>query len=293
MAEAFPMVPEIGSAVTLACLLEVAAPKVGNVSRRADFEDLTFGDFVRGSVAVGDVFRRDHDSSTGRLILSAVDAMLRATNRNTHLGTILLLGPLARLHGPPQKWPEEIADVLSRLGADDARDIFEAIRMAAPGGMGRVETHDLAGPPPPNILAAMRFAEDRDTIARQYSRGFSDIWKTVLPALRTGRDAEVDLDRALVWAQLTVLAAIPDTLIARKCGIEVAQHASNQAARALTNLPQDQEAYWHAVGELDFWLRSDGHRRNPGTTADLLAAGIFLMLRSGELRATHPASINA
>jgi triphosphoribosyl-dephospho-CoA synthase len=43
------------------------------------------------------------------------------------------------------------------------------------------------------------------------------------------------------------------------------------------------EAYERALTELDFWLRSDGHRRNPGTTADLIAAGLFVGLREGWL----------
>jgi triphosphoribosyl-dephospho-CoA synthase len=37
--------------------------------------------------------------------------------------------------------------------------------------------------------------------------------------------------------------------------------------------------YLRALSEFDFWLRSDGHRRNPGTTADLIAAGLFVVLR--------------
>jgi triphosphoribosyl-dephospho-CoA synthetase len=32
------------------------------------------------------------------------------------------------------------------------------------------------------------------------------------------------------------------------------------------------------TGELDGFLRSEGHRRNPGTTADLIAATLFVKL---------------
>ncbi len=31
------------------------------------------------------------------------------------------------------------------------------------------------------------------------------------------------------------------------------------------------------------WLRADGHRRNPGTTADLVAAALFILLVEGRL----------
>ena len=36
-----------------------------------------------------------------------------------------------------------------------------------------------------------------------------------------------------------------------------------------------------AIAEFDHWLRADGHRRNPGTTADLVAACLFVALREG------------
>jgi len=77
------------------------------------------------------------------------------------------------------------------------------------------------------------------------------------------------------------MSRFPDSLIARKCGAQVAQQASDRAAAVLeAGSPRD-ESFWDAAGELDFWLRSDGHRRNPGTTADLLAAGLFVLLREG------------
>jgi len=78
-----------------------------------------------------------------------------------------------------------------------------------------------------------------------------------------------------------------DSLIARKCGVEVASTSRMLAARANDFLDADAstegqlESYWTAVGELDFWLRSDSHRRNPGTTADLIAASLFVAVYNG------------
>ena len=42
-------------------------------------------------------------------------------------------------------------------------------------------------------------------------------------------------------------------------------------------------AGWEALDELDGWLRAGGHRRNPGATADLLTACLFLLLRQGDI----------
>ena len=44
-----------------------------------------------------------------------------------------------------------------------------------------------------------------------------------------------------------------------------------------------ERAGWVAYLELDSWLRTEGRERNPGTTADLLTAGLFVLLREGTL----------
>jgi triphosphoribosyl-dephospho-CoA synthase len=72
------------------------------------------------------------------------------------------------------------------------------------------------------------------------------------------------------------LAEYPDSLIARKCGSEIAAEASCRAAKALTLRHTFDMAYRSELAEFDAWLRADGHRRNPGTTADLVAATLFV-----------------
>jgi triphosphoribosyl-dephospho-CoA synthase len=72
-------------------------------------------------------------------------------------------------------------------------------------------------------------------------------------------------------------------LIERKCGRTVAQVAADRAGAVLEAGPPGSDEYLAALGELDFWLRADGNRRNPGTTADLVAAGLFALLRDGRL----------
>jgi len=70
-------------------------------------------------------------------------------------------------------------------------------------------------------------------------------------------------------------------LIARKCGSEEAREASDRAAAVLECGGPRDELYRNELAEFDFWLRMCGHRRNPGTTADLIAAGLFALLRDG------------
>ena len=77
---------------------------------------------------------------------------------------------------------------------------------------------------------------------------------------------------------LTLLANVPDTLIARKRGLETATEVSRWAAETLALggalTPQGQDA----VADLDRRLRDERHTLNPGTTADLTTAALFLLL---------------
>ncbi len=88
---------------------------------------------------------------------------------------------------------------------------------------------------------------------------------------------------AIVDAHLRVMAAFPDSLIARKCGPAIAEQAADRAAAVLAAGDPEDERRQRALADFDFWLRSDGHRRNPGTTADLIAAGLFAALCEGKI----------
>ncbi len=273
----------VGQCATLACLLEVAAPKPGNVHRGADFEDLSLGDFLASAVAIGPAMDRARMEGVGPTVLEAVRATRALCRTNTNLGTVLLIAPLAAV---PRDRPLEIGiwEVLGGLTPADAQNTYEAIRLAAPGGLGRVEEHDVAGPPPDDLLDAMRAAAGRDTVARQYVSSFADVLEKAVPWLIESIERGCTLPDAIVHLHVRLMADLPDSLIARKCGPELAERAAEMAATVLGAGSPGEEAYSAALAELDFWLRSDGHRRNPGTTADLVAAGLFAGLREGRFR---------
>ena len=91
------------------------------------------------------------------------------------------------------------------------------------------------------------------------------------------------LSEAIVNAFLRLLADFPDSLICRKCGQAVARHVSTHAAAVLAQGEPGEAAYENALQEFDFSLRVDGHRRNPGTSADVIAAALFVLLRERRL----------
>jgi triphosphoribosyl-dephospho-CoA synthase len=80
---------------------------------------------------------------------------------------------------------------------------------------------------------------------------------------------------------LHLLANHPDSLIARKLGRAVAEEAARRARTVLGAGWPHEPAARTALADLDDWLRADDHRRNPGTTADLVTACLFVALREG------------
>jgi len=67
-------------------------------------------------------------------------------------------------------------------------------------------------------------------------------------------------------------------LIARKLGYAAAQAVSDQAAQVIAVGGIFSEEGWRAIAQLDLHLRDAKNRLNPGTTADLVAATIFVEL---------------
>ena len=272
----------IAQCATLACLLEATAPKPGNVHRGADFEDLCFNDFVVSAVAIGPAMQSARQVGVGDSILAATRATRTLVGRNTNLGCVLLIAPLAAA-APEQPLGSGIDDVLRSLSASDAARVYEAIRLVTPGGLGTVAEMDVHDSAPVDLVAAMRLAADRDVVARQFTNGFADVLARVVPWLVEGQAAGWPLTTAIVHAHLRLMSELPDSLIARKCGARVAQEAADRAGHVLASGRPEELAYQQTLGELDFWLRSDGHRRNPGTSADLIAAGLFAALRDRRL----------
>ncbi len=264
----------------LACLWEATAPKPGNVHPHAAFNDVCYADYLASAIAIGPAMDNATTQNLGTTILQSVAATRNMVGRNTNLGTILLLAPLASV---PRtlSLQEGVADVLRATDQEDAAQLYEAIRTARPGGIGTAEKMDIYQTPPGDLCAAMREAADRDCVAQQYAENFAPLFEQIVPNLRTAIEAGMTLADAIVHVHLQTLHAFPDSLIARKCGITVAEEASRRAGEVLAAGPQPSAAYQQALQMLDRYLRDERHQRNPGTTADLLAAGLFTLLRDG------------
>jgi triphosphoribosyl-dephospho-CoA synthase len=289
---------DIATAAQLACLLEVSAPKPGNVSPGRHFTDIRYEDFLASAVAIGAPLGGAASRGIGATVRMSIEATARWTRSNTNLGIVLLLAPLARAAlisrkgvgslfpaDHEQKTPDPFSSLRQTLRAElaattvnDAREAYAAIRLASPGGLGKADAQDVADEPTVSLLDAMRLAADRDGIAREYATGFEVTFGTAAPTLDKARAARLTWDDAIVETFLTLLAAGLDTHIVRRSGRGAAAAVTERARAALAAGGVRSPEGRLAIEEMDRALRDPRNSGNPGTTADLTAAAIFVVL---------------
>lgn len=288
---------DIAVAAQLACLLEASAPKPGNVSPGRHFSDVRYEHFLASAAAIGGAFGDTADQRVGEIVLRAARATSRWSRSNTNLGIVLLLAPLAKAaaarvtasrqspadstRAAPPDLRESLAKVLSETNVDDARDVFAAIRLASPGGLGQAAEQDVADDPTVTLLEAMELAADHDGIAREYATAFATTFEVAVPALLRTRSDGLSWDDGVVETFMTVLAAQPDTHIARRGGPELARDVCERAAEVMRAGGIRTDEGRRALGYFDHSLRDPRNTGNPGTTADLTAAALFVALLQG------------
>ncbi len=292
----------IVAAAQLACLLEASAPKPGNVSPDRHFHDARYEDFLASAAALGPALAGDRP--LGATIHAAVQATARWTRSNTNLGIVLLIVPLARaaraaqagareterMHPgeaatpvidkgsrAPKRLREALGEMLAATTVEDAREVYAAIRLARPGGLGAVSAEDVAAEPRIALRETMRLAAERDGVAREYATDFETTFELGFPTLRAALATGAGWEPATVDTYLHLLAAAPDTHIARRHGAPTAAAVSRGAAAVLAGRV--------TLSTFDHTLRE--RRLNPGTTADLTAASLFVGLLSGLWHADH------
>ena len=253
---------------------------------------MKYEDFCHAAHEIGcrveAMFSGEEKPSLGELVWESVAAMLGRVGVNTSLGTILLLAPMCLCsevkleysgvgvaRWDSSSFRDEVCQVLQSATAADSQAMYEAIRMTQPGGLGVSREHDVSSKAPASILEAMRIAAAWDDIALQYTNGFEQVREGVdylLGCRRRGRS----LEESVRMLQLVLLMQRPDSLIVRKHGQEVGREIQKRASDVLDSGEYGSRSFDAAWEELDRSMRISGKRRNPGTTADLIAATLFL-----------------
>lgn len=264
-----------------ACLAEIEALKPGNVHIFADGHGMTVQDFMRSAEVASEPVAAP-GASVGQRILDAVDATWQTVACNTNLGILLLSAPLLRAAertvGEPatQGLRDALATELAELSVEDARLTFQAIVRAAPAGLGESPQDDVHGPATVTLLEAMRAAQARDLIAKQYVTAYADIF------LAAAFHEEMNQRwQRPAWATTAVylrfLAEFEDSHIVRKYGQAQAEEVRREAERhyevfvALEN----PKTYMQKLLEFDAKLKAG--RLNPGTSADLTVATLLCL----------------
>lgn len=264
----------------LALLLEVSGtPKPGNVDRNRHLSDLRFEQFLSGAVGAGAGLRAAEYEPIGTAFERAVMGMAGGHGQNTQFGALLLLTPLVRAASNDELSPARVERVVEKTTVEDAVQFYRAFEQIdvfvsePPEGYEKLDVRRGAAAIPVvetqglTLLDVMALGDSEDDVAREWTGGFERSF-TIADRLEELSGALSDRAAAVFCEQL---AEHPDTLVSKKHGKEVAREASEAVADAL-----DDKSELEAVAET-FTERGV----NPGTTADLVAAGLFIALERG------------
>ena len=297
----------------LASLLEVSAyPKPGNVHRLYDMPGTRYEHFLAGGVAIEpylrEAARRGFEASRGmrgwdeleigKLIREAVEETLRwQRGGNVNLGILLLFAPIAAAAGSifeadkveAGKLRSALRRVLRGTTPRDAVEVYEAIgRAMGPETLGEAEELSVLDEDSRrrileegwSLLKVFKLCSEYDSICYEWVTNFQLTFEVGYPTLRRNLE-EVDLNDAIVETYLILLAHRPDSLIRRKCGLERAVEVSEMARGVLEAGGVRTLEGRRLLEEMDSKLRRSGGALNPGTTADLTASSIYIMLLEG------------
>lgn len=269
----------------LRCMLaDVAAFKPGNISHDSPGHGMDAEMFVKSAHAAAPVMVSS-DRAVGERILEAVSATKRAVGCNTNLGIVMLCVPLVEaMHRLGRRRGVaalrlELASVLAGMGDDDGAAIYQAIRVASPGGLGHSDKYDVTGSDGRQIQAAMHHARNRDRVAMQYCSAYHDVFTLGWPCMSSFHALWGDLAWALAACYIRFLCSLADSHISRSSGKVAAREVQGMACalwRQLspTSPPAGRElSPWH---DLDDYCKRSG--LNPGTTADLSVASALVEL---------------
>ncbi|WP_220607805.1 triphosphoribosyl-dephospho-CoA synthase [Methanobrevibacter oralis] len=280
---------EIAKIAQIASALEVSGyPKPGNVHRTRNYDDMVFEDFIISGIVIGDTIREAtknvniENPCLGKYILNAVKETDNWIKNNTNLGIVMMIIPIACATAISNNFNEirpNIIKLMKSTSVEDACDLYDAINIADAGGMGNQDEYDVASTNAKEELKAnkqtmwdvLKISAPWDRLANEMTSDMPVVFEIGYPTYYN-LIKENSLNKSCILTFLTILSEIPDTLISRKYGAKKASEISNQARQLLKY--QNDDDFKDKLKEFDDYLYEN--KFNPGTTADLTAASIFV-----------------
>ena len=303
---------DVVRAAQLASALEVSGyPKPGNVHRTADLEEATFEQFIASSIAIGPALRgavrRGFKAGKGVIEVSEIgigkaikmairDTMDWQKDENTNLGVVMLLVPLTAAAGMTLAWDgkmdlkklrKNLSIVLESTTPEDALGVYDAIKIAKPGGLGKVDELDVMDPASTrkirekkiSIYEIMNVSSGWDNISKEWVTGMRITFEFGFPFFKEFCARTGNLNTAIVHTYLELISRYPDTFVRRIYGEGAAREISERAREVLGKGGMLTARGRKAVRDFDKQLRKRGI--NPGTSADLTCSSLMLSILDG------------
>lgn len=279
----------IARCAQLAMILEVSAtPKPGNIDRDHNYTDTRFEHFLASAVGVYPILEKAarSKSGVGAFIHEAVaESGKWQKGGNTHFGAFLLLIPLVMAAGrctqkTSLQW--HTRRVVRKTTVEDAVEFYKAfseakvkVKSAEDLDLGDTASIDKIKTQGLTLYDLMKISCSYDMIAEEWVNGFRktfDCAGSIQEMIE-----EKGINDAIVHTFMLNLAFHKDTFIQTKFDSKKAEEISLRAENIfeksfLEDIMDDIRAF-------DEELLNEGI--NPGSTADIIIAGLFVALFEG------------
>jgi triphosphoribosyl-dephospho-CoA synthase len=279
----------IARCAQLAMLLEVSAtPKPGNIDRDHNYTDTRFEHFLASAVGVYPVLEKaaGSKSGVGSLIQEAVHESSKwQKGGNTHFGAFLLLIPLVMAAGrcdSTKCLKEQVRKVVRETTVEDAIELYRAFSHARVKvkpvddlDLGDVASPDKIQERGLTLFNLMEISSGYDMLAEEWTNGFKKTFESA--ASIQNKVKKYGINDAVVLTFMELLSRNKDTFIQTKFDSKKAEEVSLRAKEILQK--GDLEKVKDEIHAFDKFLLSEGI--NPGSTADIIIAGLFVSLFEG------------
>ncbi|NJD54494.1 MAG: hypothetical protein FIB07_16735 [Candidatus Methanoperedens sp.] len=280
----------IARCAQLAMILEVSAtPKPGNIDRDHNYTDTRFEHFLASAVGIYPVLEKaaSSESGVGELIHEAViESSKWQSGGNTHFGAFILLIPLVMAGSRCEnttRLKEQVQKIVKETTVNDAVEFYLAfskvkvkvkpvdnLDLSDTGSIEKIKAQGLT------LFDMMEISGSYDMIAEEWINGFEKTFECA--AMIKDKIRKYGINDAVVLTFMELLSRNRDTFVQTKFDTKKAEEVSMRAGNIL-NLNGDINRIMNGIRKFDIELLNEGV--NPGSTADIIIAGLFVSLFEG------------